>query len=348
MNDERLNTLVGLILLPLLALALVAVLWAGQRPLRPTITLIAEFDRVGQLQVGAKVMVANRVVGRVTGIGFRERRLQGETTRRVQVHFYVERRYANQLYANSTAYVSSISLIGERHLELDAPEEQASRPIRPGDVLAGNSPAHFDRLFNLGYESLVATSALSDEVSPHWRKLRSRFDGVERSVKALGAHRERVTSLGDRAESLLKEVRQTYRELQAATDDFRAFDALGRRLDRFGQHAKAGADPLVADMKRLIDRLEDLVRVLRKRVPAAIDVIQARSDSITLRFRQVERWLALVERALSRGEGTIGAFLQEKELFDDFKVSGKIIRQEIWRTIARPNKTSVKRSPVVP
>lgn len=348
MNDERLNTHVGLVLLPLLAAAIVAVLWLGQRPLRPTMGLMAEFDRVGQLQVGAKVMIANVVVGRVTGIGFHDRREPGQPTRRVRVYFYVERRYAKQVYASSPAYVSSISLIGERHLELDAPEEQASRAVRQGDVLKGHSPAHFDRLFNLGYESLVATSALTDALAPHWKKVRKRFDDVQREIQLLEAHRRRVEALGDRIDALLQEARKIYRELQAATDDFRAFEAVGKGLEKLGQRAKAGTIPLVADVERLIDRLEELARVMRKRVPAALDIIKARSDSISQRFHKVERWLALVERAISRGDGTIGAFLKEKELFDDFKVSGKIIRQEIWRTIARPRKTSVQGSPALP
>lgn len=348
MNDERLNTLVGLFLLPLLALALVAVLWIGQRPLRPTIGLVAEFEHVEQLKVGAKVMVANQVIGRVTGIEFRDRRARGERVRRVQVHFYVERRFASQVFSNSPAYVSSRALIGERHLELDAPEDQVGRPIRRGDVLVGHAPSHFDRMFNLGYESLVATSELSYALAPHWRRLKAHLDSVEREVTWLDSHRQRVTILADRAEALLREAKQIYRDLQAATDDFRAFERTGTRVEQFGKRAKAGVDPLVTDVKRLIDRLDELVRVMKKRVPVALDTIKARSDSITGRLRQVERWLTLVERAVSRGEGSIGAFLQEKELFDDFKVSGKIIRQEIWRTIARPKKTSPAGSPVVP
>lgn len=348
MNNERLNTLVGLILLPLLGVALASVLWFGQRPLRPTVGLVAEFDQVEQLQVGAKVLIANREVGRVTGIGFRDQRKPGETIRRVQVHFYVERRYAHQIWTNSPAYVSSTSLIGERHLELDAPEKDPSRPVRQGDVLMGTSPAYFDRLYNLGYESLVATTALTDAISPYTKGLGSRLHSVSNELKALEAHQRRIESLADRAEAVVNDAKGMYRELQESTDDFKAFDRVGKRLGNFGQRAKAGGRPLVRDMERLIERMEDLVKLLRERVPPVMKVAQARSRRIAARFRQVEHMLSMVEAAISQGEGTVGAFLKEKELFDDFKVSGKIIRQEIWRTIARPEKTTVKDSPAVP
>ncbi|MDY0000310.1 MAG: MlaD family protein [Polyangia bacterium] len=348
MSDERLNSLVGLVLLPLLGLALVAVLVLGQRPLRPTMGLVAEFEHVEQLQVGAKVMISNQVVGRVTGISFTERHLQGEGKRRVLVHFYVERRFAGQLFVNSPALVSSRALIGERHLELDAPAEQVGRPVRPGDVLAGTSPSYFDRMYNLGYSSLVAAQELGKALGPHWREAKARYSSVESELKSLESHRERVASLGDRAQALLGEAKKTLAALRLATTELRGFEAAGQALRSFGRRAKTGAGQMISDVERLVDRLEVLVGALRGRIPRALDAIKARSDSIAGRMGQVMRWLTIVERAISQGEGTIGAFLQEKELFDDFKVSGKIIRQEIWRTIARPRKTSPQGSPVVP
>jgi ABC-type transporter Mla subunit MlaD len=348
MNDERLHIKVGLIGLPLVLAAVGAVLWLGQRPLRPVVHLAADFDRVGQLQPGGKVMMANMVVGRVKHITFVRTQHQGKMQRRVRVYFYVDKRSAHQIWTNSPAYISSMSLIGERHLELDAPPDQPAKPVKNGVVLQGHNPSRMDRLLRLGYENLVAASDLGDAVEPHWKRLRGRLESVLDEYDTLASYRDRVESLGDRTERAVRSVRQSYRNLQAATDDFRAFDRIGDRLDRFGRRAKAGAKPIARDMERLMDRLDVLRRLIRERIPRATDILRARADSITARFERIRRWMKTVQRAIELGRGTVGAFMQEKELWDDFKVSGKVIRQEIWRTISRPKKTSVKDAPVVP
>lgn len=348
MDDERLHTTVGLILLPLVAVVFGLVLWLGQRPLRPVVHLAADFDRVGMLQPGGKVMMANMVVGRVKHITFVEQVKHGKRVRRVRVYFYVEKRFARQVWINSPAYVSSMSLIGERHLEIDAPPGKPARRVHGGDVLVGNNPSRMDRLLKMGYDNLVAASDLGDAVKPHWKKVRAHLANVEKEYDRLESYRDRVEALGKRTEAVVKEARRSVNVLRASTDDFRALDRIGNRFDAFGRRAKAGAKPLVKDVERLLDRLELLAKVMRQRVPKAIEHIKARSKSITSRFKRVERWLAAVQRAVKRGDGTIGAFMKEKELWDDFKKSGRVIRQEIWNTIARRKKTSVKNSPVVP
>lgn len=349
MNDERLHTIVGLILLPLVAIGVVLVLWLGQRPLRPVVDLEADFERVGQLKPGARVLMANLQVGKVKHISFVQvRDAAGHARRRVRVYFYVERRYARQVWTNSPAYVSSMSLIGERHLEIDAPPAKPARLVRSGDVLQGRSPSHMDRLLQLGYESLVATSELTKAVAPHWLLLRKRMGSLDRQSKALKVYRDRAERLAERARLVVTQARQTVQRLRAVTRDGRAFRQTGRRLQAFGDRTRQGVRPLADGLDRLVDRLQKLARLVRERVPGTVKLIRSHVDRITSRFHQIERWISIIRGVVTRGDGTIGAFMQEKELWDDFKISGRVIRQEIWRTIARPKKTSVKGAPGVP
>jgi len=348
-NDERLHTVVGLVLLPLVAIGLVLVLWLGKQPLRPVVDLAADFDRVGQLQPGARVLMANLRVGKVKHISFvRARDKTGRLRRRVRVYFYVEKRYAHQIWTNSPAYVSSMSLIGERHLEIDAPRARPARPVESGDVLQGRSPSHMDRLLQLGYRSLAVASALVTEVQPHWRTLGKRLDSLEHKTKELRSYRDRAERLARRAGRLAKDAQQTVASLRAATRDGRAFQHTGEALRAFGDRAKRGVRPLAKDLDLLVGQLKTLARLVREHVPGAVKLIRSHVQQVVARFRQLQRWIDVIRGVISRGDGTIGAFLQEKELWDDFKVSGKVIRQEIWRTIARPRKTSVKGAPPVP
>ena len=78
MHDDRLSMIVGLVLLPLICAAVVAVLIIGDRPLRPSMHFQVEFDYVGQLRPGAKVKMANMTIGRVKHLSFKEKIVEHE------------------------------------------------------------------------------------------------------------------------------------------------------------------------------------------------------------------------------------------------------------------------------
>lgn len=348
MSDDRLNMIVGLVLLPLICAAVIVVLVIGDRPLRPVVSFGVEFDYVGQLQPGSKVKMANMVIGKVKHITFVDKVVDGKQVRRVRAYVWVYRRHQRQIWRNSKVFVASASLIGERHLELAAPDGPPGKQIQDGDVLMGKSPSYLDRFLAMSYQNLVATTDMIKEIDPHWKKLQTNLDSVISEMDRLKRHEQQIRSMADRAKVALDSAKASYRTLKASTDDFRAFGRIERRVRRFGRRAKAGVTPLVARVERLIDLFDALLTTLRERVPAAVKIIEARADRTTALFKQITAYVKVIERAMNRGTGTLGAFMKERELFDDLKASGRVIRQQIWRNIARPKKTSVKDSPVVP
>jgi len=340
--------IIGLILLPLIVAGVVAVLIIGDRPLRPSVHFAVEFDYVGQLRPGSKVKIANLDVGRVGHITFHDKIVNGKEVRRVRALIWIYKRYQHQVYRNSEAFIASASLIGERHLELAAPDAAPGKPIQTGDVLQGQSASYLDRFLWMGFKNLVVTQDLADAVKPHWKRLSTQLDLVEKELTHLRTHEPRLRALVKRVEKTVDDARGSYRTLQAATDDFRALKRLETRWTHLARRTRKGVKPLVDDVARLVDLIEALSVVMKKRVPPAVKLIRARADRIAQRFKAIEQWLAVVQKAIQTGRGTIGAFLKERELWDDFKASGKVIRQQIWRNITRPKKTSVKGHPALP
>lgn len=348
MDNERLHMIVGLILLPLILAGVVAVLVIGDRPLRPSVHFSVEFDYVGQLVPGAKVKMANMEIGRVKHITFHDKTVNGKPVRRVRAYLWIYTRHQHQVFKNSDAYIASASLIGERHLELAAPEGEPGPPIQTDDVLQGKSASYLDRFLWLSYENLVLAEELTTELKPHWKRMTTHLDGVEKQLDALAAHEPRIRALAKRVELVADDAKQSYRTLQAATDDFRAFRRLEQRWTKLARRTEKGARPLVANVERLIDLLDALAKVWKKRVPPAEKLLRLRADRITKRFKQIEAWLKVVQKYVQTGRGTVGALLKDREIFDDLKASGKVIRQQIWRNITRPKKTSVKDHPALP
>jgi ABC-type transporter Mla subunit MlaD len=348
MHDERLHMIIGLILLPLIVAGVIAVLIVGDRPLRPSVHFSVEFDYVGQLSPGSKVKMANMEIGKIKHISFHDKIVNGKQVRRVRAYIWIYRRHQHQVYRNSKAFIASASLIGERHLELAAPDNAPGITIQPGDVLQGKSASYLDRFLALSYQNLVVAQELADTIAPHWKRMTQGLDSVEKELERLRKHETRIRILVKRAETAAQDARGSYRTLQAATDDFRAVRRLEYKWKRLARRTRQGVGPLVKDVERLIHLLDTLAVVMNKRVPPAVKLMRTRADRIAARFKHIEKWFQVIQKYVETGRGTVGAFLKERELWDDFKASGKVIRQKIWLNITRPKKTSVKGNPALP
>jgi len=348
MQDDRLHMIIGLILLPLIVVGVIAVLIIGDRPLRPSVHFSVEFDYVGQLSSGSKVKMANMQIGKVKHITFHDKVVNGKQVRRVRAYIWIYKRHQHQVYRNSKAFIASASLIGERHLELAAPDAAPGKAIQSGDVLQGKSASYLDRFLALSYQNLVVAQDLADAIKPHWKRMTTGLDTVEKELKLLRQHETRIRALVTRAETAVNDAKGSYRTLQAATDNFRALERLEYKWKRLAHRTRKGVGPLVKDVERLIDMLDTLAVVMKKRVPPAMKLMRTRADRIAARFKQIEKWFQVIQKYVETGRGTIGAFMKERELWDDFKASGKVIRQKIWLNITRPKKTSVKGNPALP
>ncbi len=348
MQDERLHMIVGLILLPLIVAGVIGVLIIGSRPLRPSVHFSVEFDYVGQLAAGSKVKMANMEIGKVKHITFVDKVVNGKPVRRVRAYLWIYKRHQHQVYRNSKAFIASASLIGERHLELAAPDIAPDKIIQSGDVIQGKSASYLDRFLALSYQNLVVAQDLADNLKPHWKRLTTGLATAQKEIERLRTHETRIRLLVKRAEATAQDAKGSYRTLQAATDDFRALKRLEYKWKGLARRTRKGVGPLVKDVERLITLLDSLVVVMKQRAGPAVKLMRTRADRIAARFKRIEKWLAVVQKYVETGRGTVGAFLKERELWDDFKASGKIIRQKIWLNITRPKKTTVKGHPALP
>lgn len=348
MQEERLHMIVGLILIPLVLAGAIVMLIIGDRPLRPSVHFAVEFDYVGQLRPGSKVKMANMEIGKVKHITFHDTIENGKEVRRVRAYIWIYKRHQHQVYKNTEAFIASASFIGERHLELAAPDSAPGQPIQSGDVLKGKSASYLDRFLMLSYENLVVTQDLIDAIGPHWKRMSTGLDAVGKEIERLRKHETRIRALAKRMETIVDDAKGSYQTLQASTDDFKALGRLEHKWKRLARRTRHGIKPLVNEVERLVNLIDALAVVMNKRVPPAVKLIRNRADRIATRLGQIEKYLQVIQKYVETGRGTVGAFLKERELWDDFKASGKVIRQQIWRNITRPKKTSVKGHPALP
>ena len=128
MSKRLLETLVGLfVLLGMLAILFLALKAANLAnfSFNTTYPLLARFDNVGGLKVGAPVKSAGVTVGRVASISFENKSFQGLVT------MQIERQY--EFPTDTSAKILTAGLLGDQYLGLDPGGDDKN--LQAGDTI---------------------------------------------------------------------------------------------------------------------------------------------------------------------------------------------------------------------
>ncbi|HYA65763.1 MAG TPA: outer membrane lipid asymmetry maintenance protein MlaD [Burkholderiaceae bacterium] len=128
MTKKQTETLVGLfVLLGMVAIFFLALKAANLATFSfdSTYPLLARFDNVGGLKVGAPVKSAGVTVGRVASIAFDNKSFQGLVTMQIQ------RQY--QFPTDTSAKILTAGLLGDQYLGLEPGGDEKN--LQPGDTI---------------------------------------------------------------------------------------------------------------------------------------------------------------------------------------------------------------------
>jgi phospholipid/cholesterol/gamma-HCH transport system substrate-binding protein len=347
-TEERHHTRVGAIALVLLGAAVAMTLTLQGRHVRSGFTVHVELSRIGALVEGAEVRVAGRDIGIVERVRFLplQRRSEpappgahGEARARIVLDVWIDARYRRWVRTGSDWFQNQPSVLGEAYLEAGPPAGggDPGEPIAEDATVRGIDPPRIDDLMQKSYENLGQVTALLRDGLPEARALGRALDDLGRELEqvldptamgTLSAGRRRLWSeglLAWRAAAATgttpDQVMRTYHSVgnllaraRARLGDLRArFVVVQREIDRL--RSELGTEQL-ARIETLAARGERLVR--------GVDDVLAQAQAI----------IAMVARA----EGTVGAFLADTELADEFKAMSKVIKQTPWETIGHPQR----------
>jgi hypothetical protein len=167
-----------------------------------------------------------------------------------------------------------------------------------------------------------------DELLRNGDQLLTTLSGLPADPGQLGRIRDAAARLAEDGAALFTTIGDTKAipRVRAIARD------LGDTADRAGPELSSLAARVELAAAR-IESLTDLFPPERRAVLArALDTFGHAIDTATAIIKDVREVVARVER----GEGTIGGFLQDNELWDDLHATGKTIVQTPWSTIIKP------------
>ncbi len=338
----------GVVLLFARVGAVATVLVTAGRSLGPGVHFEVEMASTGALRGDSRVRLAGRDVGEVRGIR-RERKPDGRRT--VVFDLFVAREWAPYVRKNSLVFVSTPSILGEAGLEIGPAQrwiesptgvqrgepEEPGPPIADGDRLRGADPPELDRFISNVYASLTGIGLLMREHRGEIDELLTNGDALLGDLSGLPADRGQLGRIRDQLGRAIDDGRA----LVAALDDAQAIPrvrALAHDLGEIADHVS----PDIADLGRKGERIAARLEALRDLFPperreALERGLEAFRKSTAL-ADAIARDVKKLASRIDRGEGTIGAFAADQEIFDDLHEVHCILKSQPWTLILKPRK----------
>lgn len=322
--DERRDARVGGVVLLGLALAVAALLLVEGRHLRPGIHLAVELDRIGNLQAGSDVKLAGLRLGSVDDIQLVPAPPGSGDPAHALLHVWIDARRRSLVRETTDFFVNQEGLLGDAYLGLAERPGEPGPPLADGARVRGVAPPQIDKLLSTSYRNLMAATQLLREGIPEIDLLKGELDTLQRNLDELPSAGP-LWSAGGR---LLGEARTLSADVHVGGVAARArelYDHEQRRLAPLGPRLRRLADS--AD--RLVSRLGD---PRAQRLVAALH----RAAIIAERAEQAIDTARALIAMVARGQGSLGAFLQDVELADEMKEMTKTMKRQPWVTIGRP------------
>ena len=333
MNESKLELKVGALLLAALVGSLGLLSLMGELTLGSNATLRVNWSHTGNVVKGAPVKIAGVGVGRVERIELAADRRDGKgELLPVTMVLAINKDARKALHSDAAITISSQGALGEPYLELYP--GLAAEPLTDAEEIRGVDSPRIDVVSNRLGRFLEVASKL-----------------LENDPEALAKFVAGISGLSKTTDDMLKEnraeVRTMVTDLTQAVKDLRVLSAVARTQLEPGGKANLLIDDASATMKQL--RAD--VPVMSKQAQIALGGASALTGGFTeedgKKLREaIARYSAAGEKLdgialradrmlarLEAGEGTLGATLKDRQVYDDLRSLLSDLKKHPWKML---------------
>lgn len=332
MERERFELKVGIFVFVAIAAlgALVLTVSSQQEMFSRYYTLYCEFEQVAGLKNGAAVRLSGLDVGIVDGIEFPEE--PGKKLLRVRLQIRTEAR--NRIREDSKASIASQGVLGDKYIAISLGTQ--GEPVAKNSLLPSEQPRDYYALVETAGETMV-----------HVRSIAAKLDAML-TGDASEETKKSVTGVVGAVTDVVNEIKTgdgllhklIYDEEAAKTlDNLQTASANLAAVTGDVRAGKGAVGALVADPETKRD-LQQALAALAGFEKATADLAVATGS------------LKSVAGKIERGEGTVGALINDPQVYDDLVAllggakRNRILRGVIRRTIEKNEKVEQTSAPV--
>ena len=345
MKTRSLQIRVGALVLVALAVLVAFVLVLGDLAVGQRTHYVVELHDSGSVLRGAPVKIAGVRAGRVERVEFvPDHGLRqsapldpAEPPINVRINIAVDAEMAVSVRRDSEFFVTTQGVLGEKYIEI-VPGRPDSAPWPDGAYVRGRDPARIDLLFarvdSILAKLEVALGQTGDlEIGRLIRvvtRLAERLDGLmAERAGAVGAIVDDVGAITSDGRVLVASLREGIGPPERIAGLLEGATQLTDQLSRRAAPTLARVDGLIDTVDSAVEQFGGLLDRAGPRVERLLDEVEpAAADA-----RAMLRDGAVLTESLRGGEGTVGALLGDREIYDDLKEMLRNLKRHPWKMI---------------
>lgn len=308
--------------------------------------IYVQFETAAGLKTGADVAISGIVVGSVRGLEFirNDDPDLGLPAVAVQTTLRVNPRYADSIRENSRFYITTRGVLGEPYVEITT-HDFTSPAVASGTTLRGVDPPRMEILLGQAEELLENMVEIVRDDKENVRALITNASFFFETVGgAVGDNRDAVDATLVNLESTTSEASRFLATLNTALgEDGRRLNGIVSDVEATSRNARnltgrlgGQIDPLLADLTEVTADAKEITGTTRRllvdnegRILATLENVETSSENLRLISEDAHAMVTSV----SEGEGTLGALLVEREMYEDLKDILRTIKQQPWRIL---------------
>jgi phospholipid/cholesterol/gamma-HCH transport system substrate-binding protein len=333
MDETKLELKVGALVLIAIAGALALLFLMGELSFGSARTLTVDFSHTGNVVKGAPLKYGGVQVGKVEKIAlFPARRDEVGLPLPVSLEVSLTAEAASALKRDATVTINSQGPLGEPYLEINP--GVSDEPFDPKAHLRGTDAPRIDLVSNRLARFLEVVGDALEKDPEVITKLLGGVSGLTRTVDGV------VSDNREDIRQILKEMAQAAKDLRAISAAAKAQIEPGGKAATLIDDASATAKVLRADVPVLTGdakvALGGVAKVAgqfteedAKQIRAAALKFAALSEKLDGMAARADR----IFKKLEAGEGTMGAMIQDKQVYDDLKTLLADLKKHPWKML---------------
>ena len=295
-----------------------------------------DFKFVGNLAEGAPVKVSGIKVGKIREIQFHAGKYDSKLKRRVfvRVKIWVEERALKTIRTDSNFYINTQGVLGEQYLEITPGnlDDKKQRRIAEGEIRRGEDPPRADLIVARLYTFLeTVTDLLKSEKKTIVDVVKNAGKSLETLNKILTENRTKVSKLLDDSDKLVTEATGLTKDVRHGLNGGKSIRSTLANVNRVSYTLSRELDPLLAKAKKALDSAAELGKIIgpdqRKKLIAILDRIL----KITGKVDTMAGDAAVIVSSVRRGQGTAGALVMDREIYEDVKEMVRDLKRNPWK-----------------
>lgn len=336
MSERGIEVKVGILVTVCIGLLVVFVLALGDFTKGGRAKLYVDLPSSGDLNPGAPVEVAGVHAGKVEAIHYRGGEMDEEAGHRVWVRAELSIRpeMLRTLHEDARFYLTTQGVLGEMYVAVE-PGSPDTPKLEPDAVVVGEPPMDLQRVAG-DIQDLVRTvdrivqdneKAIEELIVESRDTVKAIRGLAERADGFLAKHDETIGEFVERAVGLEKQAEDLLASANHAIGDGSSLRRTIAHAESLGRQARSRLDTLGDDVQQTLKRYRSLATEGEKTL---VDV-RGEADKLLGRAQDAVDDVATLTARIREGEGSLGALLQDRELYDDVREMMKDLKRHPWK-----------------